>query len=99
MSNPKGRINYLKQFIARASSQEKKVWVTELQAEPWEPGELIHLGKGPPVTCELGIVSVTLKELHSLGIDTVLLWGVEYWFYREKIHCDSSWLESVLNYL
>jgi len=93
-TTPRGRIAYLRRFVDHARRQNKSLWVTELQAEPWEPGELVHTGKAQPVTCGADRFIAAFDELRSLGIDTVFLWGVEYWLYRKHQHDDPTWVNA-----
>jgi len=93
-TNPKGRISYLSQFVARAASQNKLIWVTELQAEPWEPAELVHTREKDAITCGADNFHVAFEELRSLNIDTIFLWGVEYWIYRKQQYKDNKWIEA-----
>ncbi len=99
LSNREDRNDYIKSFIAKAGGRSKKIWITELQAEPWEPGELVHLGKEPPITCSAGQLLSLYTDMNSLGVDTVILWGVEYWYFRKKLHGDNTWVESALQLL
>ena len=78
---------------------KKKVWVTELQAEPWEPGELVHKEVTEPVSTWPNMMSVSLHEMRSLGIDTLLLWGAEYWIYRKNRYKDKGWWVTATNLL
>jgi hypothetical protein len=89
------RLKYLSDIVELAKEKGKEVWATELQAEPWEPGELVHKGRSEPTTAWPGVMRETFKELHSLGIDTIFLWGGEYWHFRKSEHADESWLEAV----
>ncbi len=99
LSNKDERNAYLKKFVTYASARNKKTWITELQAEPWEPGELVHLSKEPAITCAAGQLLSLFGEMNSLGIDTVFLWGVEYWYFRQEFRGDDSWISSALHLL
>jgi hypothetical protein len=68
-----------------------------LQAEPWEPGELVHLTE-KALTCWPGSFSAAFDEVRSAGIKTVFLWGVEYWLFRIKHYNDPTWFNAA-NYL
>ena len=43
-----------------------------MQAEPWEPGQLVHTRKEQPVSVWPGVVGGAFKEMRSLGIGTIL---------------------------
>ncbi|MFH1791308.1 MAG: beta-galactosidase [Candidatus Omnitrophota bacterium] len=77
--------------MTEAGRWGKDVWVTELQAEPWEPGELVHKGEGTPITASPDMTETALDELDASGINTVLLWGCEYWIYRVARYKDKGW--------
>lgn len=93
-TNHKGRVDYLKRFAGRAKLLNKSLWVTELQAEPWEPGELVHKRKEDAITCGTENFIATYEELRSLNINTIFLWGAEYWIYRKDQHQDNTWIEA-----
>ena len=92
-------MRYLSDIVELTKEKKKEIWATELQAEPWEPGELVHKDKGQPTTAWPEAIKQTFKELHSLGIDTIFLWGGEYWHYRKFKHNDISWLEAISSLL
>ncbi len=93
-TEPKGRMAYLRRFVNKAREHNKPLWVTELQAEPWDPGELVHLNEKKSLTCHSDNFLMVFSELHSLGIDTIFVWGVEYWLYRSKNFQDNSWIKA-----
>lgn len=88
------RRRYFSDIIDFAVKKDKAVWITELQAEPWDPGKLVHKDEAEPVTCNPAQITGLFSELKSLGIKTILLWGAEYWFYRQKRFSDQRWIES-----
>lgn len=92
-SKPPEYKKYFGDIIAYAKSRHKELWVSELQAEPWEPGQLVHLEEKESITCSPENYAETFKDIRLLGINVVLLWGVEYWFYRKEVHNDYSWLK------
>lgn len=93
-SHIESQMRYLNIFLNKAKSLGKNLWVTELQAEPWEPGELVYLRKEPPQTCQPESFVLTYRRLSDMGIQTVFFWGVEYWFYRFHKYGDKSWLKA-----
>ncbi|MBL7158319.1 MAG: beta-galactosidase [Candidatus Omnitrophica bacterium] len=98
-TNPNERINFIKKITDRVRRSGKEVWITELQAEPWDPGILVHMKESPSLTASPGALLESFNEVRFLGIKTVLIWGVEYWIYREKRYKDSSWLNAVRSIL
>ncbi|MDD5488493.1 MAG: beta-galactosidase [Candidatus Omnitrophica bacterium] len=91
-SEPTERISYLKGLVSYAEKRNKVLWVTELQAEPWEPGHLVYKGERA-ITCLPGSFMGTFEELRSAEIDAIFLWGVEYWFFRKEQYGDDSWVD------
>lgn len=75
-----------------AEAQGKRFWVTEAQAEPWEARRDTH---GSPLTVSPDDIGSLLSALSVIGVDTVLLWGSEYWLWRAA-HGDSRWLDAVV---
>jgi len=94
-TTPKERLEYLTSILRRPIRGQKPVWVTELQAEPWEPDQLVYTAQEQPPTGDPAIAQQGIQELHALGIPTVLLWGAEYWQYRETRHQDPRWWDVV----
>lgn len=69
---------YLNRLIKFAKEKGKKVWVTELQAEPWESGPIDKMDSYSPKTINPEIVVKNIARLKEMGIQTVLLWGIEF---------------------
>jgi len=70
----------------------KPVWITELQAEPWESHN--------PFTKQKRIVGITASGLRDssdkarkMGATTIFFWGVEYWIAQQQ-RGDSSLLQT-----
>ena len=74
-----------------ARQQGKRFWVTEAQAEPWE---WQRLAQGDPITVQPASIVGLVSELTAAGIDTILLWGVEYWLWRQD-QGDARWVETL----
>jgi hypothetical protein len=77
------------QRIAR--EQGKRLWVTEAQAEPWEARRQTH---GDPLSIQPEAIGDLLNRLVALGVETILLWGSEYWLWRAD-NGDPRWIEAV----
>lgn len=90
---------YFKDIISYAEERGKKMWVTELQAEPWEPGQLVHLTEGGAISCWPGSFLRDFNDITAMNVDTVLLWGVEYWIYRKDVRKDDSWVKTARDIL
>jgi hypothetical protein len=77
------------QRIARA--QGKRLWVTEAQAEPWEARRQTH---GDPLSTQPEAIGELVNRLVGIGVETILLWGSEYWLWRAD-HGDPRWIDAV----
>ncbi len=69
---------YLKKLIDHAESYKKDIFVTELQAEPWQLGEVDLRNAYSNKTCNPRMVLKNIQKLKSLGLKTILLWGFEF---------------------
>jgi hypothetical protein len=69
--------------IAQIKSSGKQVWLTELQAEPWEPKELVTSKENPPSCLPQDIVENSRRVL-NWGLDGLFFWGFEYWYWRKE---------------
>ena len=72
----------IKKIVSYIKSHNKKVWITELQAEPWEPDEIVTKKKNPPSFLPKHFES-NLQYARGLNPEVVLLWGFEYWYWRK----------------
>ena len=63
--------------------------MTEAQAEPWEARP-----KEVPLTVRPEDISQLVGRLAGIGVETVLLWGNEYWLWRQD-QGDLRWVEAV----
>lgn len=70
-----------------AAGEQKKVWITEAQAEPWQASAGAKLSFTPDRMEKL------VDDLKGEGFSTVLLWGAEYWLMRDQLG-DRSWLDA-----
>jgi Cellulase (glycosyl hydrolase family 5) len=77
------------QRIAR--EQGKRLWIMEAQAEPWEARRQTH---GDPLTIRPDDIGDLVRRLADIGVETILLWGSEYWLWREE-NADPRWVASV----
>ena len=98
-TTPQERQAYLTSIMKRPKRGNKPVWVTELQAEPWEPGALVYTRPAPPPTGNPAIMQQAMDEMDLLGIHTVLLWGAEYWQFRKARYQDTHWWDAVRHLL
>ncbi|MGD2279036.1 MAG: beta-galactosidase [Candidatus Omnitrophota bacterium] len=91
----KEREAYFSRLLKMVKDKNKEAWIVEFQAEPWEPGELVYKEKEPPPTGRPDLFRQNIEEFKKLGFDTILLWGAEYWLYREKRHGITTWSDVV----
>ena len=91
----KERIRYFHKLQTKVKFAGKESWIVELQAEPWEPGKLVYLDKEKPKTGRAENIVYYVLEFKGYGFNTILLWGIEYWIYREKKYDDTSYLDAV----
>jgi len=91
------RIEYFSDILRKIKFQGKKAWIIEFQAEPWEPGLLVHKGTDRPPTGWPEASREYFNEFKSMGFDTFLLWGAEYWHFRKIQHQDDNWWNMVLD--
>lgn len=85
-----------KQLIKILSNFEKPIWITELQAEPWEDTSEHYRSNNPG--------SMSLKQLRKnwtracqLPVEVVLFWGVEYWLWQQQQGNDEyvHWIQTL----
>ncbi len=86
---------YFSELISMIRESGKIPWVTELQAEPWEPGHLAYTGGDRPYTGSPDRTVRNFRALKKMGVDAVLLWGAEYWLYRQEVIGDTRWVKAV----
>ncbi|MGH7919896.1 MAG: hypothetical protein ACREQM_08125 [Candidatus Dormibacteraceae bacterium] len=80
---------YLERCRSTARERGVECWVTELQAEPWEATSATQWD---PKSVAPGDVADRLHEVGD-GIETVLLWGVEYWLAQAE-RGNLTWLDA-----
>ena len=78
-------------WLRIAGEQGKQLWVTEAQAEPWEARRSTHAA---PVSVQPEAIPELVNRLDGAGVETILLWGSEYWLWREDSG-DPRWTAAV----
>jgi len=78
--------------VGEIKEAKKSFWVTELQAEPWEPGEIVTEKKNPPSFLPKHLES-NLDYVVYFEPEVVLLWGFEFWYRRKQMGDDRYWDE------
>ena len=74
-----------------AREQGKRLWVTEAQAEPWEARRQTY---ADPISIQPEAIGELVNRLVGIGVETILLWGSEYWLWRAD-NGDPRWLDAV----
>lgn len=94
--NPEQRAKYYSRIAHLAKKRGREVWITELQAEPWEPGQLVHTGKEIPPSGWPEEARLVFTQFQLLGFSHIFLWGAEYWQFREVRYQDTHWWDMVM---
>lgn len=92
-SGPLDSDEKLRKIFKKIKKSGKSVWLTELQAEPWEPNELVTTKRNPP-SCLPKHILQNYERVQNWGLDGALFWGFEWWLYR-KIAGDKRYWEEV----
>jgi hypothetical protein len=87
------QIKKLKEIVEEIKNSGKSFWITELQAEPWEPNDLVYKGDSPPSFMPEQFEK-NLKWGKSFNPSIILLWGFEYWYWRKSIGDLRYWNEA-----
>lgn len=66
---------------------KKPVWITELQAEPWEKDEESYKSGNPESFNQKKLLNF-YKKAFELNSQMIFFWGAEYWLWREKNNDD-----------
>ena len=84
-------------YIGKASlisRYQKRIFISELQVEPWAPKAL------DAMTVDQMRVSMPVSKMQSniqfarnVGFDEAYLWGVEWWYFMKQHGDDSYWNE------
>jgi endo-1,4-beta-mannosidase len=94
---PLDSFNKIKIISNDIHKQGKQVWITELQAEPWEPDEILTKKKNPPSFLPKHFKS-NISYASKLGPEAIILWGFEYWYWK-KINGDDRYWKSAKDIL
>ena len=85
------QVDAVARWLRIAREQGKRLWVTEAQAEPWEARRQTH---ADPLSTRPEAIAELVNRLVGIGVETILLWGSEYWVWRAH-NGDPRWLEAV----
>jgi len=89
----------MKAFLAGISKE--RFMIAELQCEPW-----IHEGSMKDLPVEIleeTMTPIRLKKhlafAKRIGVESVCLWGSEWWYFMKEKHGDSRYLNTIKEYL
>jgi hypothetical protein len=86
------QMDHVRAWQRIAREQGKRLWITEAQAEPWEASART---RDNPLSVQPSDMVDLAARLTDLEVAALLLWGCEYWVYREQTG-DPRWIESAL---
>jgi len=69
---------YLRHLVQKTQKENKRVWVSELQAEPWQINPVTKKDAFGNHTCNPAMVKSYIQRISKMGVETALLWGVEF---------------------
>lgn len=72
------------------SGLKSQIWISELQAEPWEKDELVSSSQKPPSMNEK-LLFDNYERVLKFSPKVILLWGFEYWLLRKSKGDFSLW--------
>jgi hypothetical protein len=67
-------------YISQAT---KPIWITELQAEPWEASDLEYKS-AQPKSIDPQRLRSNFERIRQMNPEAILLWGSEYWLWKAK---------------
>jgi len=84
---------FLKKILEEGEKKGKEVWVTEMQAEPWEKSDDLKKFSDPDgnSSCHPNDIILYFKKLEALGFKTILFWGAEFWYRCLKENNEGWW--------
>jgi hypothetical protein len=77
----------MKQYIR---SHKKPLWITELQAEPWEADHVSYLASEPQ-SMNTDHLQKNIERVKLLQPEVIFLWGSEYWLWKYSQGDTSMW--------
>ncbi len=61
----------------------KPIWITELQAEPWEKSSAKKFADNPK-SMNPEILKINFQKAKNLNPEAILFWGFEYWLWKKQ---------------
>ncbi|OGK62095.1 hypothetical protein A2334_04520 [Candidatus Roizmanbacteria bacterium RIFOXYB2_FULL_38_10] len=81
MQGPRDSDIHIQEVIKAITKKGKKVWISELQAEPWTI----------PDSCSPQQVMINAEWISDWEIDGVFFWGFEYWYQQKMLGNIKYW--------
>ncbi len=81
----------LQRWHTQLNQQAKTPWIAEAQAEPWEPHQLVATNRLEHSSSSPWQATRLATFLASLGYETVMLWGCEYWYWQKRQGREAWW--------
>lgn len=88
--SPRGSLSSSSESIHKYN---KPLWITELQAEPWEKNSKYYLSDSPK-SMNPKLLTENYLKVVELNPQAILFWGCEYWLWK-KSKGDNSFLNTV----
>jgi hypothetical protein len=93
----RGPAHNQKQLKRLLANTHKPIWITELQAEPWEKDEDGYLSNNPGSISPEKLAK-NIKQTQQLPVNQILLWGFEYWWWQAQ-QGNGQYLETVKRFI
>lgn len=94
---PNDSVEELNKISRDINENGKEVWISELQMEPWEDGEIVT-SLDNPESCLPKHIKDHWEMGKKIGPTGILLWGFEWWYIR-RLKGDSRYWEAVVKNL
>lgn len=75
---------HIRGVVSMAAAQGKRVWITELQAEPWEQRPMSEVGVTGNRTLSPERLQENVRLARATGVERAYLWGIEWWLYQRE---------------
>ncbi len=90
---PYDSIDKIKEISEEIKKMGKELMIAELQAEPWENGELVSKSDFPP-SFRPEDFQKNLNYASKFNPSIVLFWGFEYWLWKKENGNSAYWNEA-----
>lgn len=90
---PLDTLDEFQQIAENIKNKDKEFWVSEVQMEPWEPGEVITSLVNPP-SCLPEHLATNLQLAKEVNPSAIFLWGFEWWCFKKENGDSRYWNEA-----